>query len=197
VLDVFHDSILSLLRDAKRVIPKHGVHLPPIVASPLEDPLPKPWESFVSNKTCCHACFEALYQCPLPLAHLPGAFIGFMEVCLVVVDPLLHTFLVSTWHYTKIFLFSYTKIQKKMKYSKTFAYLCICRRNLAVMACPDLLWSQSMHKGSPPKPSPVDSTKRKTPLCRLLAPYHLSIASSPRSTMSWLDHKLHAEQSQL
>jgi hypothetical protein len=38
VLDAYHDITLRCLQDAGRVTPTHGVHPPPIVASPLADP---------------------------------------------------------------------------------------------------------------------------------------------------------------
>jgi hypothetical protein len=41
-LDACHDSILQCLQDSERVTPTHGVHPPPITASPLSDPPPKP-----------------------------------------------------------------------------------------------------------------------------------------------------------
>jgi hypothetical protein len=87
VLDVCHDSILWHLRDVERVLPKHGAHLPPAAASPPTDLLPEPWESFASNVTGFPAHFEALYQCPFPLVHPPGAFSGVMEVRMTHVDP--------------------------------------------------------------------------------------------------------------
>jgi hypothetical protein len=37
VLDVYHYSPLKHLQDIGRVAPKHEVHPPPVVASPLED----------------------------------------------------------------------------------------------------------------------------------------------------------------
>jgi hypothetical protein len=84
--DVCHDSILWHLRDAKRVVPKNGVDLPHVIASPLIDTIPEPWESFASNETGFPAHFEALYQCPLPLAHSPSSSIGVVEVHINVVD---------------------------------------------------------------------------------------------------------------
>jgi hypothetical protein len=66
---------------------KHGAHLPPVAASPLEDPLHEPWESSTSNETGFHARFEVLYQHPLPLAHPPCASVGVVEVRPTIVDP--------------------------------------------------------------------------------------------------------------
>jgi hypothetical protein len=65
----------------------HGAHLPPVVASPPTDPLPKPWESFVSNATSFPSRFEALYQRPLLLAHPFGASVSVKEIHLTVMDP--------------------------------------------------------------------------------------------------------------
>jgi hypothetical protein len=72
----------------KRVAPNHGAHLPPVIALPLTDPLPEPWEFFVSNETGFPARFEALSQHLLSLAHPPGASTGVVGVHLVVADPL-------------------------------------------------------------------------------------------------------------
>jgi hypothetical protein len=84
---VCHDSIVRCLRDARRVAPKHGAHLPPVVASPPIDPLPEPWEFFASNETGFPVHFEALYLHLLPLAHPPNASVGVMEVRLAITDP--------------------------------------------------------------------------------------------------------------
>jgi hypothetical protein len=68
---------------------------------------------------------------------------------------------------------------------------------MVVNTCPDLLLSQSLRKGSPPEPLPVESTRRKTHRCRMLAPYHPPATLSPRFTVPWMDHEVHAEKYQL
>jgi hypothetical protein len=85
--NVCHDSIVRRLRDAERVSPKHGAHLPPSAASPLVDPLPEPSEFFASNETGFPARFEALSQHLLQLAHPPGASANVVGVHLAVMDP--------------------------------------------------------------------------------------------------------------
>jgi hypothetical protein len=136
--DMCHDSIVWHLRDVVRATPKHRAHLPRVAASPLVDPL---WEFFASNETGCSARFEALSLCLLlPLAHRPNAFIDVMEVHLAIVDPdlcnmhvLLVVDIIQKW-----FCFLIQKYQKNEIFKNLF-HTCVCRRNLVVMACLDLL----------------------------------------------------------
>jgi hypothetical protein len=82
----------------KRVIPKHEAHLLPVVALPLVDPLPEPWDSCASNETGFPTRFEALSRLLPPLAHPPGASVDVVGVHMAVVDPHLchNTCLIST-----------------------------------------------------------------------------------------------------
>jgi hypothetical protein len=118
--NVCHHSILWPLQDVGRVAPMHRAHPPPIVASPLEGPLPKPWESCVSNKTGCPAHFEALSLHILPLSHPPDSSADVVGIHPAVADLHVHNkefFLKYLILFKNICVFfTLFKKQKKMKY---------------------------------------------------------------------------------
>ena len=88
--NVCHDSILWHLRDVERIVPKHGAHLSSVAASPLTNPLPEPWESFLSNETGFPACFEGFSLLLLPPPHLLSAPDDVEESCTIVTDLHMH-----------------------------------------------------------------------------------------------------------
>jgi hypothetical protein len=68
----------------------HVAHPPPIIALPLADPLPKPWESCASNETSFLAHFEALSLHILSLAHPPSSCTSVMGIHPAIIDLRLH-----------------------------------------------------------------------------------------------------------
>jgi hypothetical protein len=88
--DVCHGSKPWNFQDVERVIPMPWVHQPPVTAWLQEDPLPKPWESYESNKTGCPASFVGLSRFLLSLPRLPGSFVDVKETLPAVADPRLH-----------------------------------------------------------------------------------------------------------
>jgi hypothetical protein len=117
----------------------HGVHPPPVVALPLENPPFEPYEYFASNETSFLAHSVALSPHPHLLYHLLNSFSNVMGIPLVVVDLHLHKkkfLILDTIQKYLRFYFTFIKIdKKKVKYIKTISYQYIQRQILVEMAC--------------------------------------------------------------
>jgi len=120
----------------------HGAHPPLVATSPLANPLPEPWDSYVSNETGCPVHFEALSPHLLPLDHHLGSSTGVIGIHLAVADLRLHkkSFLLKYLTSSKNICIFFILLEKKNEiYLKIVSYLYYHRWSLVKMACLYLL----------------------------------------------------------